>query len=111
MDLALIKTLIPGAMGTILAVAGAIVAVIEKYKADIAIITLAIEKADEDGVITPEEKKTIADKVYFECIKPKLTGKWILLRLIPDFIIKGLISKLIDRACAKAKALQVKING
>ena len=56
MDVTLIKSLIPGAVGTVLAVIGAIIAVIEKYKADIAIITLAIEKADEDGVVCQKKK-------------------------------------------------------
>jgi hypothetical protein len=109
MDLALIKSLVPGAVGTVLAVIGAIVAIIEKYKADIAIITLAIEKADEDGVVTPEEKKQIADTFYFECVKPKLTGKWILLRLIPDAWMKSIIGKLIDKVCEKARALNLKV--
>jgi hypothetical protein len=107
MDLAILKTIVPGALGTVITVVSVIVAIIEKYKADIAIITLAIEKANEDGVVTGEEKKEIADKVYFECIKPKLTGKWYLLRLIPDSWMKSIIGKIVDNICKKAKDLKV----
>jgi hypothetical protein len=109
MDLGFLKAILPGTLGTVVTVASLIIAIIEKYKADIAIITLAVEKANDDGVVTGAEKKEIANKVYFECVKPKLTGKWILLRLIPDVWIKSIIGKMIDNVCKIAKDNKVTI--
>lgn len=106
-DIALIKTVVPGAIGTVIAVVSTVVAIIQKYEKDIAIVTLAIEKANEDGVVTPEEKKEIANKVYFECIQPELKGKWFLLRLIPKSWITRWINKIVDKICNRAKGLML----
>ena len=86
-----------------------VITVIQKYKADIGLITLAVEKAAADGVITKAEKKNVATVAYFEVLKPKLSGGWVVLRLVPDFAIRWLISAFIDKICKDTKAIPLKV--
>lgn len=97
---------LPTVIGIIVTIVSAIEAFLQKYQADISSITLAIEKADEDGTITNEEKKQIADDIYFNILLPKISGKWFWLKLIPKPWVKRWIGNLIDDMCNKAKSLQ-----